>query len=960
MRIRDSEASNFADTQRFAKLSALMDDALALQASEYEPFCAALAAEEPTLADMLRKLLRAHAEAEKQGFLEQTISADSVLRDGGANDDLARQPKHEGLLLGPYRLIRKIGEGGMSSVWLAERDYGTFTRQVALKCLPAVFGSAEFSDRLLKEASILGRLSHFGIAQLLDVGLSIEGEPYIALELVDGEPITAHCDRLKLDVKARVRLVAQACEAVAFLHTNAVVHRDIKPSNVFVDKNGNVKLLDFGIAKILDEASSEVTRGSSLAFTPEYAAPEQVVGDHTTTVTDVYALGVLLYKLLTGTRPYGRGVAPMVVASAVLNTQPSRPSTLFWPTGGMAPEDAKRVAYERNSTVKQLRLGLRDDLDNILLKCLEKEPQRRYGTVEALREDLLAHLHCRPVQARAPSVLYLLRKFASRHRGGVATGAVTLAGLIAAIGFGAWQAKQTQFEAQNTKRVLGFLQTLIAEANPNNTGVETITVLDLLKRAPDVAKKQFPEDASMRYQVLKPVGKILRDLGAIQPLASVEAEMVKLLDLAEPLSLEEETALRGLHASSLASLGQHQEAEALLSQVFAKLRAANQIDTLAYANALMRKAETLTLRRERVESAKHALESYRLMSVLAAPGSEPLLETAYLTVSVLLAANRVNDAVSIARKDFTPELIAKVPTHNKRLQYLLSYAALTSMLGNPQSAARQYEELLDEVRKFYGERYSSYPTLLLLYARTTVDTGDFDKAIRLLKEAAVIERKDQKAMGFQLVNIYFQMTGAYANVGLTDKAKATLAECDELFRNGQTRTFAYWQALHQVALADNDLASAATALDKWEASLPDGLPANDIGRLRAALSRANLLLLRGSAQQAVTLYEKVLPIWRDQLPAEHFRTMSTQIRYAQALSESGDFVRALPLAQGAVQRLDIALGSEHPHAQQVQFILGQIEQKMGIVSGVARSESAAQSYEKRMNRPLRESLRLLH
>jgi eukaryotic-like serine/threonine-protein kinase len=909
---------------------------------------------------MLRELLRAHTDAEAKNFLERTISPEAVL-DGGESiqhDDI--QPKRAGLMLGPYRLIRKLGEGGMSSVWLAERDHGNFTRQVALKCLPAYFANAEFRDRLLKEAMILGRLSHPGIAQLLDAGLSSDGEPYMALELIDGQPITEYCDQLKLDLKARVRLAAEACEAVAFLHSHSIVHRDIKPSNVFVDKSGRVKLLDFGIAKILDEAPSEATHASSLAFTPEYAAPEQVTGGIITTKADVYALGVLLYRLLTGARPYARGAAPMAVASAVLNTLPSRPSTLFLPTGGMATEDAQRVADVRNATVKQIRLALRDDLDNILLKCLEKEAERRYGTVEALRADLLAHLHSRPVQARPQSVLYVLRKFASRHRGGVATGAVALAGLVAAIGFGAWQARQTQLEAENTKRVLGFLQTLIAEANPNNTGVETITVLDLLKRAPEVAKKQFPEDASLQYQVLKPVERILRDLGASQPLVLVEAEMVKLIDLAGGISLEEESELRGLHASSLARFGQHQEAEAMLHQVFSKLEAAKKNDTIAYANALMRKAETLVLRRDRVESAKHALESYRLTSALEAPGSEQLLETAYLTVSVLLAANRVNDAADIARKDFTPELIAKVRVQNKRLQYLLVYAAFTSMLGDPRSAARQYDDLLDEIKRFYGERYSSYATLLLLSARSSVETGDYGKAIRLLKEAVAIERKDQKVSGFQLLNVFVQLTGAYANLGSIEDAKAALAQCDELIRDGQPRNFLYWQAAYQVALADNDLVSAATALDKWEASLPGGLPANDIGKLRATLSRANLLLLRGSAPQAVTIYEQVLPVWREQLPAEHYRVMSSQVRYAQALGESGDFVRALPLAQSAVQRLDIVLGSDHPLVLQAEFILGQIEQKTAIASGVARAEKAAGAYEKRMNRPLRESLRLLH
>ncbi|MGL4230538.1 MAG: protein kinase domain-containing protein, partial [Casimicrobium sp.] len=870
------------------------------------------------------------------------------------------QPKRAGLMLGPYRLIRKLGEGGMSSVWLAERDHGNFTRQVALKCLSAYFGNAEFRDRLLKEAMILGRLSHPGIAQLLDAGLSSDGEPYMALELIDGEPITEHCDRLKLDLKARVRLAADACEAVAFLHSNAIVHRDIKPSNVFVDKSGRVKLLDFGIAKILDEVPGEVTHASSMAFTPEYAAPEQMTGGQITTATDVYAIGVLLYRLLTGTRPYARGAAPMVVASAVLNTLPSRPSTLFWPTGGMPTEEVQRAADVRNTTVKQIRLGLRDDLDNILLKCLEKESARRYGTVEALRGDLLAHLSSRPVLARPQSVFYVLRKFASRNRGGVAAGTVAATGLVAAIGFGVWQARQTQLEAENTKRVLTFLQTLIAEANPNNTGIETITVLDLLKRAPEVARKQFPENVNLQYKVLKPVERILRDLSANQPLASVQAEMVKMIDLAGTSSLEEDADLRGLLAVTLARLGQHQEADAMIQQAFTKITAANKKYTPAYADALMRKAEVLVYRRERVESVTLALESYRLTAAHEAQGSERLLDSAYLAVSVLLTANRVNDAASVAQKDFTPELIAKEPVHNKRLQYLIVYAALKSMHGDPRSAAKQYDALLEEIKRFFGERYSAYPNLLLLSARSSAEIGDYDKAIRLLKEAVAIEIKEQKRFGFQLLNIFIQKANAYANLGLVNDAKAALARCDELIRDGQARTFVYWQATYQVALADNDLTTATAALDQWEASLPAGLPANDIGRLLVNLSRATILLSRGSHEQAAAIYEQAIPQLRDQLPAEHYRIMPMNLRYARALAGSGKVDQALQLAQTAAKRLDIVLGSDHPLVLQAEFILGQIEQKAEVASGAVRTQKAADLYAKRMNRSIEESLRVLH
>jgi eukaryotic-like serine/threonine-protein kinase len=960
MNTRDEEVPKSGGAKRFAKLSALMDDALALQASEWEAFCATVESTDPEFAATLRELLRAHADAEENAFLEKTISHESVLRDRDATAPDGAHTKREGLLLGPYRLVRKIGEGGMSSVWLAERDYGSFTRQVALKCLSGLFGNPEFGDRLLREASILGRLSHSGIAQLLDAGLSNEGEPYIALELIEGESITAYCDRLKLDVNARVRLVAEACEAVAFLHKNAVVHRDIKPSNVFVDKNGRVKLLDFGIAKILDDIPSGATRASSIAFTPEYAAPEQVSGGHTTTATDVYSLGVLLYKLLTGTRPYGRALSPMMFASAVLNTQPSRPSTLFWPTGGIAPEEAKRVAAERNSTVKQLRLGLRDDLDNILLKCLEKEAERRYGTVEALRADLLAHLHSRPVQARPQSMLYVLRKFTSRHRGGVASGAVAFAGLIAAIGFGAWQARQTQLEAENTKRVLGFLQTLIAEASPDSTGVETITVLDLLKRAPDVAKRQFPENAALQYQVLKPVETILLDLGSNQPLEAVQSEMVKLLDLASSFSVEDEAEQRSSYGQTLAELGRRDEADAMLRQAIEKLTAADKKNTPVFEDVLMRKAQALVLRGDNAEGAKLASESYRMTAAREASESPRLTYSAFAAAAILTGAGYANDAIAIAEKELTPERIARESSTGKQLKYRIARAQVTQYTNDPYGAAKEHDELLVDVKRYYGERYDIYTTLLTLAARSNVEIGQYEKAIRLYGEAATIERQDLKAYGFALFSTLSQLATAHIHRGALSDAKAALAECATLLVAGRPVRSSYWTALHNLALAERDYERATVTLDRWYASLPASMPQDDANKIRLQLSRANVLRLKGDLTRAVAIYEHAIPIARTQYQPNHYRIASFELLYSQTLAQAGDVAKALQIAEPANTRISKVLGNDHPLALQSEFILGGIEEKLGKPGGLARVERAAKRYEARMNRPLEHPLARLH
>jgi serine/threonine-protein kinase len=938
-----------------------MDEALALPSSEWEWFCQKQDQADAELGGMLRTLLKAHADAEAKGFLERTIAPESVLPagDDAAGDSI--QPKLSGFQLGPYRLVRKLGDGGMSTVWLAERDHGNFKRQVALKCLPAFLANPAFKERLLREAMILGRLSHPGIAQLLDAGLSPEGEPYIALELVDGEPITSYCDRLKLDLRSRVRLVAEACEAVAFLHSHSVVHRDIKPTNVFVTQAGRVKLLDFGIAKLMDDVGSDATHASAMAFTPEYAAPEQVNGGAVTTSTDVYALGVLLYKLLTGARPYGRNRSPMLVASEVLNTSPSRPSTLFWATGGLGAEEAKRIAEVRNATVKQLRVGLQDDLDNILLKCLEKEGVRRYSTVEALRIDLLAHLESRPVQARPQSILYLLRKFARRNRGGVLAGGLAAAGIVSAIGFGAWQARLTQLEAENTRRVLSFLQTLIAEANPSNTGIETITVLDLLKRAPDIAKKQFPENPTLQYEMLKPVEAILRELGSMQPLEAVQSEMVRLLDAGASSSIEESDGRRLSHAFTLIEGERAAEGDAIVEAVLKRLEATRRTDTMTYSRALMFKANFLMLTRRTVEASEFAKRSYELAMKLLPPGDKLRIEAASKVVGTLIAGYQIVDAAEIAKQELLPEYVDREPRANVRFEYRMLNATVAVNLGDVRAASQQYDELIEEGRRLYGGQQNIFVYLLVISARAHVEAGRYSRAVELLQEAQSIIRKGELASDtMAVVNTNSDLALALIYAGAIGDAKANLELAASALPKGRPGDTPYQRASYVVALAQRDFDAAGRALDRWEKNFPPTIPVTDMNRVRIALERANLLRLTGQAKPALDIFRVAIENARAKLPPNHYHLARADLLYALTLADSGDLAAAGSLATSANQRVAASLGSDHPLVLQSEFILGEIERVASKTSGEARSQRAAIAYESKMNRPIRESLWLLH
>lgn len=334
--------------------------------------------------------------------------------------------------IGAYRIIRELGRGGMGAVYLAERADATFEKQVAIKILKRGTDTEEVLRRFRAERQILGRLTHPNIAQLFDAGETDDGLPYFVMEYINGWPITAYSDEHKLPVTERLNLFRAVCAAVSYAHQNLVIHRDLKSANVLVTKSGEVKLLDFGIAKLVDESAPNVTVTVDRRLTPEYASPEQVNGEPVTTLSDVYSLGVLLYELLTGERPYKlRSRTTEEITKAIREQNPPRPSTA--------------VSRGQKSEIRTQRL-LRGDLDNIVLKALSKEPERRYASVDQLSADLRRHLEGLPVRARKDTAAYRTAKFVRRHKLGVTAAVLVGVALIAATVATAWQAQEARLE----------------------------------------------------------------------------------------------------------------------------------------------------------------------------------------------------------------------------------------------------------------------------------------------------------------------------------------------------------------------------------------------------------------------------------------------------------------------------------------------------------------------------------
>ncbi|WP_321471321.1 protein kinase [uncultured Paludibaculum sp.] len=452
------------------------------------------------LLSRLARLLAAHARAEgaeEDQFdrIAGGLLAAALNRDGdgraphGLDDSGETSEQLAGDSIGAWRLVRKIGEGGMGSVWLAERGDGGAAAPVAIK-LPFRGSPRVLMERIVREREVLLTLRHPNIARLCEAGITPDGRPYLALEYVDGLPISSYCRQRKLSVASRLELFLEVATAVNYAHNNLILHRDLKPSNILVTESGGIRVLDFGIAKLLEDGvtrETELTRNSAAALTLDYASPEQVLGQPLTVASDVYSLGVVLYEMLAGTLPY-RHKRPSRAAleDAVLTEEPRRPSEVV--TG----------ASERRA--------IRGDLDTILLKALKKDVAERYPTVEAFADDVRRCLKNRPVLARPDSRWYRLAKFARRHRIGVVAASAVVTVLLAAGVAIAWEVRIALAQKERAESTKAFLISILLDAHSYWGSGKPRSALDLLRNADARASDRTLPDTASRVEVLDIVG----------------------------------------------------------------------------------------------------------------------------------------------------------------------------------------------------------------------------------------------------------------------------------------------------------------------------------------------------------------------------------------------------------------------------------------------------------------------
>ncbi|MGM9481281.1 protein kinase domain-containing protein [Roseateles sp. NT4] len=610
------------DKQRWLSLSPLLDELLDLPLAARELRLSQLQIEDPEAADQLGRMLARARELQSQGFLSEPVVAQWQEALASVPDDIPPPPDLSGQSIGPYVLERQLGQGGMGTVWLARRADGRFEGQVAVKFLMAgLFGRGD-AGRFAREGEILARLSHPHIARLLDAGLHQGQQPYLVLEYVDGQPIDVYCRQHQLDIEARVRLFLDVLAAVAHAHARLILHRDLKPSNILVTRDGEVKLLDFGIAKLLADASqaqegaaaTELTQRAGSAFTPQFAAPEQVQQADVTTATDVYALGVLLFLLLGGSHPTADDTQTQLDRlKAVVDHVPKRLSDV--------------AARQDDSSIASQSRRLRGDLDTIVAKALKKSPTERYVNAQALADELQRWLAHEPIQAHPDSRLYVFSRFVQRHRWAVAFSSLAGLALVGLTVFSTWQAhraaeaeREAQIKRQEAEETLSFMLGEFADKlRPigrlellDSIGSKALGQLDQGGRSPG------PMERLQRAKALTVIAEVRvakRELdGALEPLKLAS----QLLD-ADPPSLQLRDDWRKAQGAAAFWTGEvhHQRRELELAQRAWEqyldygrrwlAAAPDSIDALVELSYAQSSLGVLQLRQGRLDAADHAL-----------------------------------------------------------------------------------------------------------------------------------------------------------------------------------------------------------------------------------------------------------------------------------------------------------------------------------------------------------------
>lgn len=846
--------------------------------------------------------LRADVEARLAAGEEDTLVLDSTPEVTAVVDALEPQD-FVGQRVGPYRLLEVLGRGGMGSVFLGERADGEFRQKVAIKLVRTPWLSVSMLARFRTERQILARLQHPNIARLLDGGTTVQGQPYLVMEYVQGERIDRYCAGHNLSTRDRLRLFLDVCAAVAHAHRQLIIHRDLKPGNILVTGDGVVKLLDFGIARLLDTDDPEAEESPAtvmhgLALTPEYASPEQIRGDPATTASDVYSLGVLLYELLTGTPLYHfQSTTLREVEKLVCETPVPRPSTAVSRNSLQSAAHGDRARLRQDIPLARLRRDLSGDLDTIVLTALAKEPEQRYRTVEQLAEDIRRHLEGYPLLARPPSLAYRLRKFVRRNAWAVASTAAVFLALLTGAGL-AWmgmlqaraQAALAEARRQDLEQVARFQQSMLVGLDPQSMGAGLFARL----------RQQYGE--SLEQDVNATPGMEMARFG--EALARINAT-----DLARGLidefllarakaSIERDFADRPqLQADLYDSVFQVYDsigmAEPLLDlgDRILEARARGNALPAQMLSARLRQAEALVTG-SRLQEGLAKLEEVIAAAEAAGLEHDPVYQEARSHLGqVLVDLGRIDEARALAEENL--ELARRSGEADRIVQALDS-------LGYIEARSQQIERALDYFREAADLVGEDHPD----YLRVNTNLGAALGALRRTEEALAINARMYEVARTRLGERHL-MTLRIAN-----NVAANLVELDRLDE-------------------------AVTRLQRLLALRSEILGENDPLTLRTMLNLGTAYARTDRVEEGLELMRTVARHRQTRLGRHHLDTLYAQEVLAAALNDHGRHGEAAFVARAAGEVALEHYGASHPRTLRLRYA------ELMALNGLGRARDAA-------------------
>jgi serine/threonine-protein kinase len=753
----------------WSRIEALFPDLLERPSSQQAAFLDRHCRNAPALRRELEAMLAASRRASVLDHAPHTHTH-------GADEVMETPPLSADTRIGAWRIVRQIGRGGMGEVYLAERAEGGFVQQAAIKLLHGE--ATQHAARFEEERQILAQLSHPNIARLLDGGLH-DDRAWMAMEYVPGLTITDHCRANALPLQARLKLFHQACAAVAHAHAALIVHRDLKPSNILVSEDGQVKLLDFGIAKLIDAKARGLHKTHTTAFTPDHAAPEQIEGGAITTATDVYTLGVVLYEILSARLPWSFGDTPLSRAvDRLLRDDPPPPSHVAQGVGaGALPPNE-----------------LAGDLDAIVARCLRRLPQDRYPTVQALQDDLDRYAHRMPVRARDGGRRYRLRLWLRRNRMVAAVSA--LAGLCLMAGFGValWQANQARREAARAEQVKDFVLSVFREEDPlSRKGGTQRTPAQLVDDGIRALDDKLQGDRILRGELLSDLGEIQANLGdqdgahrtLLAALAARKAQHGE--SSAEVAETERKLALLALRSA------RPDEAIERTRRVIGIPASHGQAQALEAARAKQILSIALINRKERDQALVMSREAYAEIAAALGPGDQETLNAGQQYAQILMQLRQDQEAETVLRG-----VIARIESAKGRESATLIHPL--GVLAGVLRQARRYDQA-DKIyaraaalaRKHLPARHQELASILSRYGALKVQQEDFTAAAALLDQAEAAMPPEATV---ELSQLMANRGRLHLLQGSFDRAEPDLRRAFELLRksNGENDGFTWYAA----------------------------------------------------------------------------------------------------------------------------------------------------------------------